>query len=62
MPKRIARANARKYAVRAHVEHPFAHQKGPMNLMIRTIGLARAIATVTLANMPKTRRPRPERG
>jgi IS5 family transposase len=51
MPKRTARANARKSAVRAHVEHPFAHQKGPMNLMIRTIGLARATATVTLANM-----------
>ncbi len=51
MPKRMARANAAKSAVRAHVEHPFAHQKGPMGLVIRTIGLARATATVTLANM-----------
>ncbi|GMG82565.1 IS5 family transposase [Paralimibaculum aggregatum] len=51
MPKRTARANAAKSAVRAHVEHPFAHQKGPMGLVIRTIGIARATATVTLANM-----------
>jgi IS5 family transposase len=51
MPRRTARANAKKSAVRAHVEHPFAHQKGPMGLVIRTIGLARATATVTLANM-----------
>lgn len=51
MPRHQARANAKKSAVRAHVEHPFAHQKGPMRLVIRTIGLARAGATVTLANM-----------
>jgi transposase, IS5 family len=51
MPKRTARANAAKSAVRAHVEHPFAHQKGPMRLVVRTIGLARANATVMLANM-----------
>ena len=51
MPKRTARANARKSAVRAHVEHPFAHQKGSMCLVIRTIGIARATATVMLANM-----------
>jgi IS5 family transposase len=51
MPKRTARANAAKSAVRAHVEHPFAHQKGPMGLVIRTIGIARATATVLLANM-----------
>src|SRR6185312_607067 len=30
------RANARKSAVRAAVEHVFAHQKGPMALVIRT--------------------------
>jgi transposase, IS5 family len=51
MPKRTARANAAKSAVRAHVEHPFAHQKGPMRLVIRTIGIARATAAVMLANM-----------
>lgn len=52
MPRHQARANAAKSAVRAHVEHPFAHQKGVMGLVIRTIGLARASATVTLANPP----------
>ena len=51
MSRRTSKANARKSAVRAHVEHPFAHQKGAMGLVIRTIGLARAEATVTLANM-----------
>ncbi len=51
MPRHHARANAKKSAVRAHVEHPFAHQKGPMGLVIRTIGLARATATITLTNM-----------
>jgi IS5 family transposase len=51
MPKRTARANAKKSAVRARVEHVFAYQKGPMALVIRTIGLARARAAITLANM-----------
>ena len=51
MPKHTARANAAKSAIRAAVEHPFAHQKGPMGLVIRTIGRARAEATVSLANM-----------
>jgi IS5 family transposase len=51
MPRHHARANAAKSTVRAHVEHPFAYQKGVMGLVIRTIGLARANATITLANM-----------
>ena len=51
MPRHHARANAAKSAVHAHVEHPFAHQKGIMGLVIRTIGLARASAAVTLTNM-----------
>lgn len=51
MPRPTARANAAKSAVRARVEHAFAHQKGFMGLVIRTIGRARAEATVTLANM-----------
>ena len=51
MPRRTARANAAKSAVRARVEHVFAQQKGPMGLVIRTIGLARAEAAVTMANM-----------
>jgi transposase, IS5 family len=51
MPRRTARANARKSAVRATVEHVFARQKGPMGLFIRTIGLARASTKIGLANL-----------
>lgn len=51
MAKHTARANGRKSAIRAAVEHAFAHQKGIMGLVIRTIGLARAEAAITLANM-----------
>jgi IS5 family transposase len=50
MPEKTARANAAKSAVRARVEHVFAHQKGRYGLFIRTIGLARAEAKLTLAN------------
>ena len=39
MPRHIVRGNARK-AVRATVEHVFAHQKERMGLRVRTIGLA----------------------
>jgi len=45
------RANARKSAVRAAVEHVFAYQKGPMALVIRTIGSARARVKIGLANL-----------
>jgi IS5 family transposase len=51
LPKRTARANARKSAVRARVEHVFAHQKGRMGLFIRTIGIKRARAAITMANI-----------
>ena len=51
MPRRATRANARKSAVRAAVEHVFARQKGPMGLFIRTIGLARARTKIGLANL-----------
>jgi len=51
MARHIARGNATKSAIRAHVEHPFACQKGVMGLVIRTIGIARAHAVITLANM-----------
>src|ERR671910_374662 len=50
MPERTRRANARKSAVRAAVEHVFARQKGPMGLEVRTIGLARARVRIGLAN------------
>jgi len=51
MPKRTARANAAKSAVRARIEHVFARQKGPLGLVIRTIGLARARVKIGLANL-----------
>ena len=51
MPRATARANARKSSVRARVEHVFAHQKNRFGLFIRTIGIARAEAKLTLANL-----------
>jgi transposase, IS5 family len=51
MPSRTARANAKKSAVRAHVEHIFAEQKARMGLFVRTIGLARATTKIGLANL-----------
>ena len=51
MPQATARANARKSSIRAAVEHVFAHQKNRFGLFIRTIGLARAEAKLTLANL-----------
>ena len=37
--------------MRAAVEHVFAHEKGPMGLVVRTIGLARARVKIGLANL-----------
>ena len=51
MPARTARANAKKSAVRAHVEHVFAEQKARMGLFVRTIALARATTKIGLANL-----------
>ena len=51
MPKRTAQANGRKSKVRAAVEHVFARQKGPMGLVVRTVGLARARVKIGLANL-----------
>jgi IS5 family transposase len=51
MSRATARANARKSSIRAVVEHVFAHQKNKFGLFIRTIGLARAEAKLTLANL-----------
>jgi len=51
MPARTRKANAAKSAVRGHVEHVFAYQKGPMGMVVRTIGIARVKATLTPANM-----------
>ena len=51
MPGNVARANGARSKVRAAVEHVFAHQKGPMGLGVRTIGLARATVKIGLANI-----------
>ena len=51
MPQATARANAKKSSIRATVEHVFAHQKNRFGLFIRTIGIARAEAKLTLANI-----------
>lgn len=51
MPVNIARGNAVKSRIRAAVEHVFAHQKNCFGLFIRTIGIARAEAKLTLANI-----------
>ena len=50
MPASTARANAKKSAVRAHVEHVFS-EKARMGLFVRTIGLARATTKIGLANL-----------
>ena len=51
MPARTAKANGRKSRDRAKVEHVFAHRKARMGPAIRTVGLARAKAAVTMANI-----------
>lgn len=51
MPANIARANGAKSKIRAAVEHVFARQKGPMGLVVRTIGMARATVKIGLANI-----------
>ncbi|TYO84216.1 IS5 family transposase [Oceanicella actignis] len=51
LPRATARANAKKSSIRARVERVFAHQKNRFGLFIRTIGLARAEAKLTLANL-----------
>jgi transposase, IS5 family len=51
MPNHTARANAKKSAIRAHIEHVFAEQKARMGLFVRTIGIARAASKIGLANL-----------
>ena len=51
MPDRTRFANAQKSKVRSAVEHVFAHQKGLMGLVVRTIGIARAHVKIGLANL-----------
>jgi IS5 family transposase len=51
MPAHIAQGNATRARVRACVEHVFAAEKRRFDLVVRTIGLARATAKIALANL-----------
>ena len=51
MSERATKANSRRSKIRAFVEHPFAHLKGPMRLFIRTIGIDRATTKIGMANL-----------
>ena len=51
MPPHIARGNARRARIRSRVEHVFAAQKRRFDLVIRTVGMARAKAKLALANL-----------
>jgi hypothetical protein len=51
MPDHVERGNATKSKVRARVEHVFAQQKAKMWPFIHTIGIKRAEAKITLANL-----------
>jgi transposase, IS5 family len=51
MPEPTRRANAMKSKVRSAVEHVFGRQKGPMGLVVRSVGLARARVKIGLANL-----------
>jgi IS5 family transposase len=51
LPAPRAKANAARSKVRSGVEHVFAHQKGPMALFVRTIGIARARIKIGMANL-----------
>lgn len=49
--ERIARANAKRSAIRSAVEHVFAGQKHRMGLIVRTIGITRARIKIGMANL-----------
>ncbi len=51
MPAATANANTRGSSIRARIEHAFAHRKACCGLFNRTVGLARADAKLTLANL-----------
>ena len=51
MPAHVTRGNTTRSRVRALVEHVFATEKRRMGLVIRSIGLVRATAKITLANL-----------
>ena len=54
MARNVARACGEKSKVRATVEHVFAWQKGPIGLVVRTMGFARARMKIGLTNLTYT--------
>ncbi len=44
-------ADARRSKIRAHVQHVFAEQKHRLGLVVRTIGIARAMIKIGMANL-----------
>ena len=51
MPDHVRRGNATKSKIGARFEHVFAQQKAKIGMFIRTIGIKRAEAKITLANL-----------
>ena len=51
MGKHAAKDNGHESAVRAKVEHVFAHRNSRMALKVCTISIAHAKAAITFANM-----------
>ena len=51
MPAHLSRGNATRARVRSLVEHVFATEKRRIGLIVRSIGLVRATARITLANL-----------
>lgn len=47
----MAKANAKRSSICAHVEHVFTEQKDRIGLLIRAIGLARVKTKIDLANL-----------
>ncbi|GBR64501.1 hypothetical protein GWA01_00990 [Gluconobacter wancherniae NBRC 103581] len=51
MPRHLQRFNAGKSVLRSHVEQVFADQKPQTGLVIRTVGIKRAIMRIGLTNI-----------
>lgn len=51
MAPHIRRGNTSRSKIRSAVEHVFAHRKVVTGLVVRTLGLARARATIGMANI-----------
>ncbi|KXV55059.1 hypothetical protein AD946_00455, partial [Gluconobacter thailandicus] len=51
MARHIQRSNSGKSVIRSRVEHVFADQKSQTGLFVQTVGIARAIMRIGLANI-----------